>query len=73
MKGVSDWDLVIQKRESENYYLTIKRINKIDETYWENFKDFPACSGNAMGIDRLIALLAGQSSIETVLPFTLNS
>ena len=36
MKGVSDWDLVIQKRESENYYLTIKRINKIDETYFMN-------------------------------------
>ena len=33
MRGVSDWDLVIQKRESENYYLTIKRINKIDETF----------------------------------------
>ncbi len=36
MKGVSDWDLVIQKRENENYYLTIKRINKIDETFFMN-------------------------------------
>ena len=34
MRGVSDWDLVIQRRETENYYLTIKRINKIDETFF---------------------------------------
>ena len=36
MRGVSDWDLVIQRRETENYYLTIKRINKIDETFFVN-------------------------------------
>lgn len=34
MRGVSDWDLVIQKRNTEKYYLTIKRINKIDETFF---------------------------------------
>ena len=33
MRGVYDWDLVVLKRESENYYLTIKRINKIDQTF----------------------------------------
>lgn len=61
------------EREGALKNRTARVPHKIDETYWENFKDFPACSGNAMGIDRLIALLAGQSSIETVLPFTLNS
>lgn len=52
---------------------TARVPHKMDERYWETFKNFPTCSGNAMGVDRLIALLAGQSSIETVLPFTLNS
>ena len=33
MRGVSDWDLVIIKRKSENYFLTIKRINEIDEKF----------------------------------------
>lgn len=33
LRGVSDWDLVIQKRKSENYYLTIKRINEIDKPF----------------------------------------
>ena len=33
MRGVSDWDLVIIKRKFENYYLTIKRINEIDEKF----------------------------------------
>ena len=33
LRGVSDWDLVIQKRKLENYYLTIKRINEIDTPF----------------------------------------
>lgn len=36
MRGVSDWDLLILKRESESYYLTIKRINKINQTFFIN-------------------------------------
>ena len=40
-----------------------------DEEYWKVFKDFPHCSGVAMGVDRLIMLLAGRKSIESVLPF----
>ena len=33
MRGVSDWDLVVQKRKQEDYYLTIKRINEINEPF----------------------------------------
>ena len=41
----------------------------IDEDYWKTFLDFPKCSGVAMGVDRLIMLLADKRSIESVLPF----
>lgn len=41
----------------------------IDENYWKNFEGFPKCSGNAMGVDRLVALLSGHKTIESVLPF----
>ena len=40
----------------------------IDENYWKHFQTFPTCSGNAMGVDRLIALLQGRTTIEGVLP-----
>ena len=33
LRGVLDWDLIIQKRKSENYYITIKRINEIDTPF----------------------------------------
>lgn len=42
-----------------------------DPQYYRNFESFPKCSGNAMGVDRLIALLNGNKSIEGVLPFPL--
>ena len=33
MKGVSDWELVIIKKEKEKYYTTIKKINIIDKAF----------------------------------------
>ena len=36
MRGVSDWDIVISKRKLENYYLCIKRINEVDESFTIN-------------------------------------
>ena len=33
MKGVSDWELVIIKKEKEKYYITIKKINIIDKAF----------------------------------------
>ena len=43
-----------------------------DGEYWKIFKDFPLCSGVALGADRLIALLCGRTSIEPILPFPLE-
>ena len=47
--------------------------HKIDENYWKIFKDFPRCSGVAMGMDRLIMCLAGKKSIDSVLPFKFDA
>lgn len=44
----------------------------IDPSYWEHFKDFPKCSGVALGFDRLLMLLTKRSSIDAVIPFPLN-
>ncbi len=41
----------------------------IDPDYYKTFADFPKCSGVAMGVDRLLMVLAGKKSIESVLPF----
>jgi lysyl-tRNA synthetase class 2 len=49
--------------------------HRIDGEYWKLFapgpggQPFPQCSGVAMGLDRLIMVLAGRSSIDAVLPF----
>ncbi len=55
----------------------------IDEQYWQIFQNrtdargkvqpFPACSGVAMGLDRLIMAIAGRSTIDSVLPFPMTS
>jgi len=48
--------------------------HKVDHDYWKVFeKGFPACSGVALGLDRLIMALCGRSSIDGVLPFTMNN
>ena len=33
LRGGSDWDFVMQKQKSENYYLSIKKINEIDQPF----------------------------------------
>jgi len=43
--------------------------HKVDHDYWKIFKNFPRCSGVAMGLDRLIMTLTGRSTIDAVLPF----
>jgi lysyl-tRNA synthetase class 2 len=51
--------------------------HRVDQDYWKNFlprrtvdeQGFPQCSGVAMGLDRLIMVLTGRSTIDGVLPF----
>ena len=46
--------------------------HRVDRNFFEMFetsRGFPRCSGVAMGLDRLIMALTGQSTIDSVLPF----
>jgi elongation factor P--(R)-beta-lysine ligase len=47
--------------------------HKVDDDYWKLFltrnESFPECSGVAMGLDRLIMVLTGRQTIDSVLPF----
>jgi lysyl-tRNA synthetase class 2 len=49
--------------------------HRLDGDYWKTFlpdasgRPFPRCSGVAMGLDRLIMVLTGRSTIDGVLPF----
>jgi len=47
--------------------------HKVDHDYWKIFEnsDFPACSGVALGLDRLIMAVCSLSSIDGVLPFVI--
>ncbi len=57
------------EKESTLKNTTASVPHAIDTEYWKTFQNFPECSGVAMGVDRLIAILGGFSSIEPVLPF----
>jgi lysyl-tRNA synthetase class 2 len=52
--------------------------HEVDEDYWKIFaplsvgSEFPECSGVAMGLDRLIMLLCGRSTIDGILPFPMD-
>jgi lysyl-tRNA synthetase class 2 len=48
--------------------------HRVDHDYWKIFEKpgFPACSGVALGLDRLIMALCGRSSIDGVLPFAMK-
>jgi lysyl-tRNA synthetase class 2 len=41
----------------------------VDEDYWKIFSPFPACSGVALGLDRLVMTVTEKRSIDAVIPF----
>jgi lysyl-tRNA synthetase class 2 len=65
--------------EGEAKARTALTPHRIDGDYWKLFaagpgkQPFPKCSGVAMGLDRLIMLLTGRSSIGAVLPFPMET
>lgn len=56
------------QREGRIKASTARIPHSVDEDYWKHFRHFPPCSGNALGVDRLIALLSGRTTIQGVLP-----
>jgi len=56
------------EEEEKNKTAVVK--HNVDHDYWKMFKNFPRCSGTAMGLDRLIMALTGKTTIDGVLPFT---
>jgi lysyl-tRNA synthetase class 2 len=52
--------------------------HRVDGDYWKTFlpdaagRPFPRCSGVALGLDRLIMVLLGRSTIDGVLPFPIS-
>ncbi len=65
-------DYYKEEKELKDAFSPVK--HPVDEKYCEYFGDnFPDCSGVAMGMDRLIMLLTGESSIEGVILFPLNA
>ncbi|GMO44026.1 MAG: tRNA synthetase, class II [Termitinemataceae bacterium] len=47
--------------------------HNVDKNYYKIFKNFPRCSGVAMGLDRLIMALTGRKTIDGVLPFPMGT
>ncbi|MDR2049538.1 MAG: LysR family transcriptional regulator [Treponema sp.] len=66
-------DFFVQETAKKEQSALVK--HKVDEDYRKIFagangKPFPRCSGTAMGLDRLVMILTGTSSIRSVIPFS---
>jgi len=60
-------DFFTSEEAEKNKTAVVK--HNVDHDYWKIFKNFPRCSGVAMGLDRLIMVLTGKTTIDGVLPF----
>ncbi len=60
-------DFFTNEEAEKNKTAVVK--HNIDHDYWKIFEKFPHCSGVAIGLDRLIMVLTGKTSIDGVLPF----
>jgi len=58
-------DFFISEEEEKRKTAIVQ--HKVDHNYWKIFKDFPRCSGVAMGLDRLIMALTGRLTIDSVI------
>jgi lysyl-tRNA synthetase class 2 len=67
-ENVKQFFISEQKAKQQNALIN----HKIDEDYWKIFNHFPKCSGTALGLDRLIMVMTGRSSIDSVLPFPMD-
>jgi len=56
--------------EQKKRHFLGKRIYPVPETFLESLESIPGASGNALGIDRLIMLLADTANIDDVVAFT---
>ena len=68
VRGFFESEAVIKKRQSAVNH-------RVDHDYWKLFEKqngFPACSGVALGLDRLIMAVCSLSSIDSVLPFPMS-
>jgi len=61
-QAVKDFFISEEKRKK-----TALVRHKVDHDYWKIFKNFPCCSGVAMGLDRLIMALTGRFNIDSVI------
>jgi elongation factor P--(R)-beta-lysine ligase len=58
-------DFFISEEEKKRETALVQ--HKVDHNYWKIFKNFPRCSGVAIGLDRLIMALTGRLTIDSVI------
>jgi lysyl-tRNA synthetase class 2 len=67
-KAAKEKNALVRHKVDDNYWKIFSR----DETSFPKGNLFPHCSGVALGLDRLIMVLRGRSTIDSVLPFPMD-
>ena len=82
-KGIELANCFTEETDSEkvrDFFISQEHVKKqtslvphnVDHHYHKHFDSFPACSGVALGLDRLIMAICGKSTIDSVLPFPMS-